>query len=558
MLQKNGSKTAFALGALALASGAFAQISVRIDDRPLAFSGQGPAQVQGRVLVPLRGIMEALGATVKFDGATQAVTATRGASVLSLVLGNRNASVDGRLVTLDVPAQIVNGSTMVPLRFVGEALGVGVNWQGSTNTVLITSGGQPAINLPPTGGGTMPTTPGAPSITGFTTSAANGQWLRAGERLNVTLSGTAGGNASFTIPGVVDTVALKETRAGVYEGSFQVPTKGGVGLSGANVIGRLNVAGKEQLIQGANPIAFDPDAPTISAFSPAQADKLADRRPNISAAYADPSGSGIDRASVRLLVDGKDVTSAATRGEGLLVYTPREDLAIGAHTVELTVGDVAGNSAKKSWSFTVADVANLVKSFTFDGPDNPAAGDVVNFRLEAEPGAKVTFDIGTRIANRPMAETSPGVYTADYTVRRDEVFSREKVVAHITTANGQRYTTEAKTTLGTAVVAPPAPTISTPAEGKVSGQEITVTGTAARAASVEITVEYTTRLLGVLPTRGSISTTTVTPDANGKFTSEPISLKISLEGRGTEYTVTVVSISADGTRSESSSVRITR
>ncbi|RYG30394.1 copper amine oxidase N-terminal domain-containing protein, partial [bacterium] len=87
MLRKNGTKMALALGALALTTGAFAQIAVRIDDRPVSFSVQGPAQVQGRVLVPLRGIMEALGATVKFDGATQSVTATRGTSVLSLTLG---------------------------------------------------------------------------------------------------------------------------------------------------------------------------------------------------------------------------------------------------------------------------------------------------------------------------------------------------------------------------------------------------------------------------------------------------------------------------------------
>ena len=559
MLRKNRARFAFAFGAMALTAGAFAQISVRIDDRPVTFAGQGPAQVQGRVLVPLRGIMEALGATVKFDGATQSVTATRGTSNLALSLGKREASVDGRLVTLDVPAQIYNGSTMVPLRFVAEALGVGVNWQGSTSTVLITTDGTGTVATPPAGGTTTPAAPGAPSITGFTTSAAQGQWLRPGERLAVTLSGTAGGTASFTIPGIVEKVDLRETRAGVYEGAYLVPTTGAVGLGGANVIGRLSVGGKDQLIQGSTPVAFDPTAPVVSAFSPAAGDRVADRRPNISAAFSDGSGSGVDRASLKITLDGADVTSAATRGDGLLVYTPREDLVPGEHRVIVTVGDTAGNSSQKSWSFTVADTANLVKAFTVTADENPTPGDTITLRLEGEPGAKsVRYDIGTKILDRPMAETSPGVYTAEYTVRRDDAFSREKVVARFTTASGERFSVEAKTTVGNAVVPLSVPTIATPVAGKITGNELTVTGSAPRAAKVEVTVSYTTRLLGLLRSGGAISTATYDVKADGTYATDPINIKISIEGKNTEYTVSVVSIAADGTRSEPQTVKLTR
>lgn len=49
--------------------------------------------------------------------------------------------VDGKEIKSDVPAQLVNGRTMVPLRVVGEALGADVAWDGAKNAVIITSGG---------------------------------------------------------------------------------------------------------------------------------------------------------------------------------------------------------------------------------------------------------------------------------------------------------------------------------------------------------------------------------------------------------------------------------
>lgn len=52
--------------------------------------------------------------------------------------------VDGKELTPDVPAQIIDGRTMVPIRFVAEALGAEVSWDAATNSVIITTAGQPA------------------------------------------------------------------------------------------------------------------------------------------------------------------------------------------------------------------------------------------------------------------------------------------------------------------------------------------------------------------------------------------------------------------------------
>jgi hypothetical protein len=93
-----------------------------------------------RVLVPLRGVLEQMGARVDWNPSTQTVSAWRGKSRVKLAIGQNTAAVNGQPVNLDVPAQILNGSTMVPLRFVGEALGANVHWDNSSDTVTISGG----------------------------------------------------------------------------------------------------------------------------------------------------------------------------------------------------------------------------------------------------------------------------------------------------------------------------------------------------------------------------------------------------------------------------------
>lgn len=135
------------------AVGSAQKIQVIVNGSPVAFESQGPVMSGERVLVPLRGVLEKLGAEVNWDPGTQTVSARRGADVVRLGIGQRTAAVNGKPVDLDVPAQIMNGSTMVPLRFVGEALGQSVHWDASTYTVEIKDGGDyrmpPPRELPP-------------------------------------------------------------------------------------------------------------------------------------------------------------------------------------------------------------------------------------------------------------------------------------------------------------------------------------------------------------------------------------------------------------------------
>lgn len=98
-----------------------------------------PYVTDGRTLAPIRAILEALGMTVSWDGTTQTATAVKADITISVTINSNIAIVNGEQKTLDVPAEITNGRTFVPVRFFAEALNMNVDWDGYTKTVIINS-----------------------------------------------------------------------------------------------------------------------------------------------------------------------------------------------------------------------------------------------------------------------------------------------------------------------------------------------------------------------------------------------------------------------------------
>lgn len=113
-------------------------ITIYVDGVQLK-TDQPPVMVQGRVMLPLRAIFEALDASVDWDRKKQTVTATKGDTTVVLKIKSRVAIINNQTVTLDVPAQILGGRTMVPVRFVSEALGQEVDWNTRSQVVTINS-----------------------------------------------------------------------------------------------------------------------------------------------------------------------------------------------------------------------------------------------------------------------------------------------------------------------------------------------------------------------------------------------------------------------------------
>ncbi|GEM_PF-494858 len=91
----------------------------------------------GRTMVPIRFISEAFGATVGWDGATRTVTIVWGSTTIKLTIGVYTAKINDKTVKLDAPPIIREGRTFVPIRFISEAFGAQVLWDGTERKVTI-------------------------------------------------------------------------------------------------------------------------------------------------------------------------------------------------------------------------------------------------------------------------------------------------------------------------------------------------------------------------------------------------------------------------------------
>jgi hypothetical protein len=99
-----------------------------------------PRVIEGRTMVPLRAVFEALEAEVKWIADERKIIATRSNNIVELIVDQTVAKRNGQTVTLDVPAQIFEGRTLVPIRFVAESFGDEVIWDNLNRVVRITKG----------------------------------------------------------------------------------------------------------------------------------------------------------------------------------------------------------------------------------------------------------------------------------------------------------------------------------------------------------------------------------------------------------------------------------
>lgn len=118
-------------------SSAFADdITVKLNGSKLTFD-QPPVIQDGRTLVPMRAIFEALNCTVEWNGDIKEITAISDNSTIKLTIDKKEALIDSEEYTLDVPPQIINDRTLVPVRFIAESLKCKVDWHEDTSSVVI-------------------------------------------------------------------------------------------------------------------------------------------------------------------------------------------------------------------------------------------------------------------------------------------------------------------------------------------------------------------------------------------------------------------------------------
>ena len=195
-----------------------------------------------------------------------------------------------------------------------------------------------------------PAAQGAPAITAFGVVPVGR--IEPGAELKFTLGGTPGGAASFNIDGVVRDVPMREVRSGQYEGSYTIRRMDNFPAT-VNITGTLGAAGRTVRVALNQPLLADAKPPVIKNLSPRNGETVvAGNLTSVSATFDDSGGVGVDPKSVRILLAGRDVTQNASVSPQF--FTFRADLRPGVYPVEVSARDLAGNSVRQAWSFTVA------------------------------------------------------------------------------------------------------------------------------------------------------------------------------------------------------------
>jgi hypothetical protein len=254
-----------------------------------------PTERAGRVFVPLRGVFENLGASVVY--ANGIINASGRGHNISLKIGSQQATVDGQQQALDVAPFIIGASTYVPLRFVSQALGATVNYDGANRVVAISTNGNTTAAAPP--------------------------------------------------PQTITPVPNANAPHGAI---------------------------------------------TLASVLPDRGQSVTSRRPTIEATFA---GGTADPNSIRITLDGADVTNGATRQPRGFTYAPQSPLQAGQHTVRVSGNDSNGNSFLRGWQFTSGNgTASAGQILNVNPPNGATVPNQFTVTGRTAPGARVTVQIG--------------------------------------------------------------------------------------------------------------------------------------------------------------------
>ena len=338
----------------ATVTGAWAEdIRVQLDGRILQFD-QPAARIAGRLMAPLRGIFEALEADVVYDPATRAIQATKGSRVIQLQMGSREALVDGRTVILDTPADTIEGRTMVPLRFVAEALGAEVKWDAATKTVKLSSTGEQGsvAQTPPPPPNSENANAQPPRIDRVFHSAT--RELKSGDTVDVVIYGVEKGKATFEILGSTNLISVPEVSPGKYQTRWRVPQ--GLVVEKGILLAHLRLNGRETAVEAQRQITVvagsskPGTAQTDNwALSPASGSTTANSRPRLSLTFPAP----IQPQSLRLYVDGVDFSNQVRLSGRQISWQPTYNLSSARHAAEVRATTTSGQQLSRSWGFVI-------------------------------------------------------------------------------------------------------------------------------------------------------------------------------------------------------------
>lgn len=188
----------------------------------------------------------------------------------------------------------------------------------------------------------------APKIERFTVTPV--ARIEPGAELRFTALGTAGARATFSIDGIAEDIPMREVRPGQYEGAYTIRRNDNFPPS-LNIMGVLVANGQTVRAKLNQALLVDARPPTVKNLAPRNNENVPGNPVSVSATFDDSGGVGVDPKTVKLLIDGQDVSRSASITPQFVTW--RGELRSGTHQVELSASDNAGNSVRQNWSFAV-------------------------------------------------------------------------------------------------------------------------------------------------------------------------------------------------------------
>jgi hypothetical protein len=375
-----------------------------------------------------------------------------------------------------------------------------------------------------------------------------------GAEILVTLVGSPGGRANFSIPNVVEHVTMMEVSGGVYIGRYTVVS--GRDIDGATIVGQLIAKDGTQspLLAAPNQISIDTLRPKLVNVFPDDGEQIATSRPVLYCGYDDGAGTGIDPQSIKVQVDGYDVTAASTIGKFGVSYQPAAGLAVGDHTFYVSVADHAGNPARTIQRFhIVAPSADSIRSVSANGPGKLLPGESVYVTLAAAAGGGADLITPPFPGTIHLSEVRPGTYMGKLTARAGDTVAALPLIVRLTQGSNNCSST-VDHTLTISAGAPLKPKITLPGDQDEFQGEIEMRGRAPANDEVVCTLSYSSSSLGgVMPFSGNVLTAVTRSSGKGDWHMGPFTLRLkSLFGNGsdTRLTLAAVTVDADGNESQ--------
>lgn len=217
-----------------------------------------------------------------------------------------------------------------------------------------------------------------------------------GAELRFTINGMAGAVAEVDIPGVASKLPMREVRPGVYEGAYTFKRQDKLTPS-RPMVATLRAGDRSVTLALTQSLTADAKPPVIRNLAPRDGEAVMHGGAiAVSGTFDDAGGVGVDPATVRIMLSGRNITADSQITPQFFTY--RADLPLGRYAVEVTARDLAGNAVRKTWNFDVvtpvgAAPAAVPLQITSHANNTVIHGGTTVVRGRTAPGALVDVKV---------------------------------------------------------------------------------------------------------------------------------------------------------------------